>query len=48
MFEGLKDKKLQQWFVCEIMCIYIYDINNIYALWIKNTSESDSCSCEAT
>ena len=27
----------------------VYDINNhIYALWIKNTSESDPCSYEAT
>ena len=30
----------------EIMCIY--DIDNIYALQIENTSERDSCSLEAT
>ena len=28
------------------MCIY--DIDNIYALQIENTSERDSCSLEAT
>ena len=28
------------------MCIY--DINNIYELWIKNRSESDLCCCETT
>ena len=30
------------------MKLSVYDINNMYALRIKNTSESDPCSYEAT
>ena len=39
--------KKSQLKLCTCMKLCLHDINHIYAMWIKNRSDSDPCSCEA-